>query len=159
MIAIFSCRLARELSNSPDCISSAAVRKHRATQLAGEPVFVVPESLISGWKLTEVERPLIRRYLRPSDVQRYTTNYSGYSVIYAGNKENKEILESRTRYPNIIRHLDAVGEFYYFVEWTIWNPSYTRPKYFPATKNRWAKYVRQAVIRILPRRVLCEFRF
>lgn len=94
------------LVEAPDSVSQAMADKANMPSLVGEGVFVIPKTIWEKIGFTELEKQFIKPYLRLQDVKKYRYSFSDFVVFYIGNKDNKEILRNRAKYPHIVEHLD-----------------------------------------------------
>jgi len=94
-----------------DSVSRSAAEKAKKLELVGKGVFVLSHAETRSLKFNERERKFIKRYLRAADVHRYHWEHAGFSVLYIGNEDNKEIQAAPRLYANIRNHLDTYKDF------------------------------------------------
>jgi len=77
---------------------------------AGDGVFVLSKNELDNLKLSDAERrATIKRYLEPTDIERYRITFSDNFLIYSDKVIKKQIEENK--FPNLRIHLDRFSDF------------------------------------------------
>ncbi|MBE3145066.1 MAG: N-6 DNA methylase, partial [Planctomycetes bacterium] len=106
-----SFEVSQGIVEAPDIVSRSISQRTSDFSHLGEGVFVIPQSTFEQYEFNNNELPLLKKYLRSTDVRRYYFEYSNYYVFYIGSKENKNVLSKKKDFPNITKHLDKYKKF------------------------------------------------
>ena len=94
-----------------DSVSPKSAVRTGRLQDTGKGIFVISGKEMQEKNFTQIERKFLKKYLRISDVGRYSYVHSEYYLLYIGNKENKHIKQNRGEYANLVTHLDYFAPY------------------------------------------------
>lgn len=94
-----------------DRITKKQAEKAGDPDLQGQGVFVLDKKEVKSLKLNSDEEVFLKDYIHSLDNTMYKNNYSGLKVIYTSGKDNKHILDNKSKYPNLVKHLDKMKDY------------------------------------------------
>jgi len=99
------------VQESPDKLTQKQIeRSGKEGYVVGEGVFVLSKKEVDSIGLSRQERPILKKYLDPNDVDKYTIDYKDKYLIYSNNQIKEKIQKDR-RYLNLRNHLDRLKLF------------------------------------------------
>ncbi len=94
-----------------DKVTNKQMKKSKRKDISvGDGIFVLNQNEFKSLSLNNVEIKISKKYLDPSDVFRYGSNWSRKYLIYS-EKDAKYEIKKNKEYSNIKKHLDNYKEF------------------------------------------------
>lgn len=101
-------QVAQGIVEAPDKINAELAKKIKSPELAGKGVFVLTKKELAALELNTEEKKFVKKYLHGEDVSFFSKKEHSHFVLYISNLDNKEILNNKSKYPNLVKHFKLV---------------------------------------------------
>ncbi len=100
------CKVSQGVVEAPDKFSKKMIKSmSNSKNQVGDGVFVLNKSELSSLCLNQEESKIIKKYLDPNDVSKYSISFDEEYLIYS-DKEMKKEIKTNSKYNRIKNHLD-----------------------------------------------------